>query len=198
MGTFLHFKLWLISLFIIGPLLVIFSSNFTGRQIQADYTMVQDLLGSEVYKKIKNRSDKAYLYCCGDTATWFESNYLNDMQGKDFVSETLTAGFRNVWAGIYQLIVRMNIFIQSFILFAPFWIAFIIDGLAIRKAKTANLGWFSPVKFHSSTHLMMVLIGLFILYLFLPFSVHLFFLFSWFIIIGFALNIFSRNVQRTI
>lgn len=190
MGIFKHAWIWGVIILLLSLLNIPFFNNYAMKQVQAEQEYVASLFGYQTGVKIRARTDKFYE---ANLLKWQMRTRSMAMSDRESFSFKV---YQSVWSSVYQSIFRFFVAMEFGLYLLPIIVAALIDGLSMRKVKTENLGWFSPVKYHGSLHGVVALLGLALAYLTLPFAVPPHLVVIWYIALGVLISVAARNLQR--
>lgn len=189
-----HILMWIIAIVFMSLISSPIFNNYAHKHSQDEKKMVYEYFGDTAGDTIKNRSKDTFDTCCSSAVEFTREYFVTDSDGNS-PSEFLSGIFNNTWGSVYQAIVRFHIFIEFSAYLIPFVFAALFDAFQIRKIKAGNREWFSPLRYHGGLHAILGMFGLIIVYLLTPFTVHIFFLIGWFVLLAMLFSMTFRNMQ---
>lgn len=89
----------------------------------------------------------------------------------DLLADTTDAYFSSLSVQAYSMVLRLLSVCAWLLLLAPFIVAAVVDGVSARSAKLSEFGYQNPTAFAIATHTVILLSGLPLLYVTLPFAI---------------------------
>lgn len=176
--------------------------------VEVERRMVANTLGAVGESRIRERADGAF------KAVFVESGFMRgsfrmvipsaDERRRSSGMQDLGTGaftwmerrMQSIWYGVYGLIYRWCVFTAWLPFVLPVAIPAVIDGLVRREIKKNTFGYSSPVRYHTATHMLVLLAFVIPYYLLSPLVIHPIFTPVWAIVSSFFLAVFAANIQK--
>lgn len=117
--------------------------------------------------------------------------------GKEFFPKVQTT-LRSFWNGIYQSVYRLHLLFEWKIFFLALFIPACIDGFTQREIKKTSYGYASPVRYHASLHMLVLMVMMVPFYMFFPWSLTPMAVPIWGVCMSLVLLTLTSNVQKKI
>lgn len=189
-----HIAIWALFIVLMSIVGIPFINNYAIENVKTEVSYVSEVFGEKSGKTLEQRANDSFNFCCKDAADYTLKSFVLDGDG-NAPSEFLSNVYNNIWGSIYQIIVRIHILVDFSLYLFPFVIAAFYDALQIRRVKTENKSWFSPLRYHAGLHACIAMFGGLIIYLLSPLAIHIYFLVGWFVLLGAILSWTFRNMQ---
>lgn len=193
-----HFILWIIVtvVFVIGSALL--NEDVVIEQVIKEQQMVVDLMQEPTEKRIRERTNAAYSFCCNWLADLTRTLMVapsNDTQG--FQSATKQA-HQSFWTSVYIIIYRILVIAEWLLVFWVVFIAAFMQGLVRRNISVTNTAWSSPIRYHLGLHYALFTLGIQVNLLFYPFALSPYVPFGMLTVFAFVLFIIASNIQHKV
>lgn len=187
---------------------IFISVESTKERIQSELSNVNAQFGELTHNKVVENSNALYQAMIIDTGLqgWILSRAVTTkvqsdaevLYGKSIgESSRKTNGYlSNALANFYGLTLRVQLLAMWIPLVVPFLLGAVVDGYATRKIKLATIGFFSPTAFSASSHILIGVTCLPLLYLITPIVMSPFWVPLMAVGAAVALRVVIRNAQR--
>ncbi len=190
---------FLVSIFLLSP-------KWVSGEIDDEIRTSKNWVGEEASKNLKDGSYNIYKNYIIDTGvqkmikkstTIDLTNNVNKNAFVNKVEEIIEDVGETTLLIIFQSIYRAQTFLFWIPLFIPFLIAFIVEGLTVRKVKQFTFGWASANTFHLMKRSIIGLTPvLIVLYFAFPLSLPVVLPLALLIMLGITTNILISNLQK--
>lgn len=204
-----HIWIWIVlfmAAFWSVPIFV--SADASKLRIQKELETVYHQFGEQAHNQIVDGSNALYQSLIVNTG--LHQFVLNrtvsnaaQKQTEQLLGQTVTVSsnatnnyLSNALANWYGLTLRVQILLIWLPLVIPFLLGAVVDGYVARKIKLSSIGFFSANAFSATSHLLIGLCCLPVLYLIAPMVMSPFWIPLMAVIGAIALRIFIRNAQR--
>lgn len=167
-----HFIVWLIATLVFIIITTVWGKSVVIDQVIKEQSMVETSMGKYTASEIQRRSNHAYHFCCNWLADITRTMFLPPERDEHGVWDRVNNAHQTFWTSIYQVIYRIFIISEWFLVYWVMFIAAFVQGLTRRRISVANTEWSSPIRYHLGLHYSLACFGVMLNMLVFPWALH--------------------------